>query len=232
MRIQMILAVIFCLLWPAGHSSADVSKLECPNCASQQQVDTMAAHIEELQKKVESFEVRETYFKILLEKERFKERIPTATAWTYAQYVVKYAKQYGNDIDDVMSIIFVESSYHQWDESPMGAQGAMQIMPFWKKDKDCGTWDGHEDYYDLETNIKSGNCILARYRQQFHNNFVLAALAYNKGPELVKRELSKGIDPSNGYDYRVLRELRRLKRWQAPKYEPVVATPAPTLALR
>jgi soluble lytic murein transglycosylase-like protein len=229
MRIQMLLAAVFCMLWPVGHSRADVAKLECPVCPDYtQQIDGMAAKVEALQQKVDNLEVRETYFKILLEKERYLERVPPTMAWIYAQLVVRYSKEYGNDIDDVLSIIFVESGYTdkkhgygQFAHSEMGAEGAMQIMPFWKKDKVCGTPEGNDNYYNLETNIRSGNCILAQYRKRFSNNFVLAALAYNKGPELVERELRQGIDPSNGYDYRILRELRRLKRWQLPLTPPV-----------
>ena len=225
MRIQTLLAALFCMLWPVGHSSAEIAQLACPACPDyRQQMDEMTAKVEELQHKVDNLEVRETYFKILLEKERFKDRVAPATAWTYAQYVVRYSKEYGNDIDDVLSIIFVESSYDSWAHSDAGAEGAMQIMPFWKKDKVCGTPDGHENYYSLETNIRRGNCILAVYRKRFGNNFVLAALAYNKGPELVERELRSGIDPSNGYDYRILRELRRLKRWQLPLTPPIPQT--------
>ena len=230
MKMQTVLAAVFCMLWPVGKTHADINKIECQTCVMQQRVAELQAKVDELQQKVDFNEIKDVYFKILLEKQWYG-GISSSNAWTYAEHVVHYAKEYNNNVDNVLSIIFVESNFNQWDVSPVGAQGAMQIMPHWKRDSECGTPDGKENYFNLETNIKRGNCILAKYRKIFNNNFVLAAIAYNKGPETVKWELKHGIDPSNDYDYKILKELRRLKRWQSPFNQPLPPTDQ-TLAQR
>lgn len=62
--------------------------------------------------------------------------------------------------DIVLSVIHVESSYQKDAISTAGAQGLMQVMPFWKKY--IGQDD--DDLLDLKTNIRYGVMILSIYK--------------------------------------------------------------------
>lgn len=72
--------------------------------------------------------------------------------------ILKYSGEYGLTPEVIVAIIKVESSGRVSAVSPKGAQGLMQVMPFWKKELGIeGT------LFDIDNNIKAGTHILAEY---------------------------------------------------------------------
>lgn len=72
--------------------------------------------------------------------------------------VLKYSSQYELPPRLIVAIIMVESNGRVFAVSPKGAEGLMQVMPFWKKELGIeGT------LFDIDTNIRAGAHILAEY---------------------------------------------------------------------
>ena len=75
----------------------------------------------------------------------------------------------------VLSVIQVESRFDRFAISRVGAQGLMQVMPFWKEE--IGT---HEDNLtDIATNIRYGCAILSTYLKREDGNLMRALARYN-----------------------------------------------------
>jgi len=81
------------------------------------------------------------------------------------------------DIDPelVLAVIDVESRYDRFAISSAGAQGLMQIMPFWLDEI------GHPDdnLFSISTNIRLGCTILKYYLNMEKGNLVRALARYN-----------------------------------------------------
>jgi len=69
----------------------------------------------------------------------------------------------------------VESLFDRFAISSAGAQGIMQVMPFWKKE--IGT--PSDNLMNLETNIRYGCAILATYLKREKGTYHLALARYN-----------------------------------------------------
>lgn len=110
----------------------------------------------------------------------------------YQQYVDSTSRQFEFDKIMIWSIIRAESFYRDDAESPVGANGLMQLMPFTAKRvadliniKDFQV----KDLLNPEINIKLGTRYLKRLSQKFNGNFLLAAAGYNAGPHRVEQWL-------------------------------------------
>lgn len=75
----------------------------------------------------------------------------------------------------VLSVIEIESRFDHYAVSSAGAQGLMQIMPFWKKE--LGRID--DNLADIETNMRYGCAILSYYIKKENGNLVKALARYN-----------------------------------------------------
>ena len=94
------------------------------------------------------------------------------------------------DADLVLAVMHVESAFNRFAISRVGAQGLMQIMPFWRvelgRDQDNLT--------DIETNVRYGTTILNHYLEVSKGDLVEALGRYNgsrgrlKYPELVVKK--------------------------------------------
>lgn len=72
--------------------------------------------------------------------------------------VLRYSGEYGLPPSLIVAVIKVESNGRVSAVSPKGAQGLMQVMPFWKNKLGIeGT------LFDIDTNIRTGTHILAEY---------------------------------------------------------------------
>ena len=91
----------------------------------------------------------------------------------------------------VLAIIEVESSFDRFAISRVGAQGLMQIMPFWLEEI------GHEEdsLFDIKINLRMGCTILRHYLNKEKNNYIRAlgryhgSLGSNRYPKLVMDRL-------------------------------------------
>ncbi len=75
----------------------------------------------------------------------------------------------------VLSVMHVESLFDQFALSSAGAQGIMQVMPFWKKE--IGT--PNDNLMDISTNIRYGCTILKAYLKRERGNERKALARYN-----------------------------------------------------
>ncbi|CUT17281.1 MULTISPECIES: lytic transglycosylase domain-containing protein [Candidatus Ichthyocystis] len=110
-----------------------------------------------------------------------EERIQFLTA------VHKESIRFGLDPQFVLAVIQVESGFKKYAVSSTGAQGYMQIMPFWRK----FIGSSKDNLFDLHTSIRYG-CLILRYYIDQEKGDVLRALQRYNG--------SKG---SIDYPYRV-----------------------------
>ncbi len=95
----------------------------------------------------------------------------------------------------VLALIETESSFNPYAISRSGAQGLMQIMPFWKKEL------GREDdnLTDIDTNLRYG-CYILKYYIKLHKGNMSDALAPYNG------SLGRTVYPNKVF--------KALKRWQ------------------
>ena len=77
--------------------------------------------------------------------------------------------------DLVLALIQIESKFDRYAVSRVGAQGLMQVMPFWKNDI------GHPDdnLTDVATNLRYGCQILKYYMQKENGSWMQALARYN-----------------------------------------------------
>jgi soluble lytic murein transglycosylase-like protein len=75
----------------------------------------------------------------------------------------------------VLSVIHVESLFNRWAISSVGAQGLMQVMPFWLKEI------GHDgdSLFDVKTNLRLGCTILRHYLNKEKGDLTRALARYN-----------------------------------------------------
>jgi soluble lytic murein transglycosylase-like protein len=95
----------------------------------------------------------------------------------------------------VLALINVESNFDRFAISSAGAQGLMQIMPFWLDE--IGKPD--DNLFDIETNLRFGCTILSLYLQREKGDMHRALARYN------------GSVGKHWYPRRVYTALR--KRW-------------------
>jgi len=81
----------------------------------------------------------------------------------------------GLDPQLVLSVITVESRFNKYAISSAGAQGIMQVMPFWLRQ--IGAYD--QDLLNVQTNIRFGCTILRHYMQLEHGDTFYALGRYN-----------------------------------------------------
>lgn len=75
----------------------------------------------------------------------------------------------------VLAVMHVESLFDRYAVSRVGAQGLMQVMPFWKDE--IGTRD--DNLTDIATNIRYGCAILKTYLNREQGNMMRALARYN-----------------------------------------------------
>jgi len=86
------------------------------------------------------------------------------------------AKRAGLDPAMVLGLIQVESAFHKYATSVVGARGLMQVMPFWSRvigDRDP------QRLFNMSTNLRYGCTILRFYLDTEKGNIFLALGRYN-----------------------------------------------------
>ncbi len=75
----------------------------------------------------------------------------------------------------VISVIHVESAFNPYAVSYVGAQGLMQVMPFWKKE----LGRGDDNLINASTNLRYGCTILKHYLKREKGDWIRALARYN-----------------------------------------------------
>jgi soluble lytic murein transglycosylase-like protein len=127
------------------------------------------------------------------------------------------ALEAGIDPELGFRLVNVESQFKERATSVVGAAGLTQVMLPTAKYYDRTVTK--EKLYQRETNLRIGFHFLRDLLDEHHGNVKLALLTYNRGQVAVQNELALGLDPSNGYDRRVMRGYSGKARVR------VVATP-------
>jgi soluble lytic murein transglycosylase-like protein len=109
--------------------------------------------------------------------ERLKSRIQDKqTRKEFLSTLWYESKRAGLDPQMVLGLIQVESGFHKYAMSNVGARGFMQVMPFWTRvigDGDPGK------LFDMQTNLRYGCAILRMYIDMESGDLFLALGRYN-----------------------------------------------------
>ncbi|AQZ95054.1 lytic transglycosylase domain-containing protein [Halopseudomonas phragmitis] len=93
----------------------------------------------------------------------------------FLRQVHREASQAGLKPDLVLAVIHVESLFDRFALSRAGAQGVMQVMPFWKHE----LGRPEDNLIDLATNLRYGCTILKYYLDKESGNLRRALARYN-----------------------------------------------------
>lgn len=91
------------------------------------------------------------------------------------QIVYRESSRHGLDADLVLAVMQVESAFDRFAISRVGAQGLMQVMPFWREE----IGRPRDNLTDVETNVRYGTTILAHYLERAGGDLVDALARYN-----------------------------------------------------
>jgi soluble lytic murein transglycosylase-like protein len=105
----------------------------------------------------------------------------------YDDIIDEAALEHEINPDLIHAVIETESAFNPLAESPVGAQGLMQLMPALQADL------GVKDPFDPRQNIMAGAQYLKQLMNKHHDNVDLALASYNAGPGNVARY--KGVPP-------------------------------------
>src|SRR5688500_18037694 len=103
-------------------------------------------------------------------------------------------------------LVRLESRFEERAKSSAGAIGLAQVMLPTARQFDPKITE--EQLYDRETNLRIGFRYLRQLITWQRGNLELALIAYNRGPGAVIAAKELDVDPSNGYDQKVLRGYR------------------------
>ena len=107
---------------------------------------------------------------------RLEKRLPDEAERLRLLRVVHYeATRAGLPPELVLAVIEVESNFDRWAISSVGAQGLMQVMPFWLKE--IGRPD--DNLFHIETNLRMGCTILKYYLDMEGGDLTRALGRYN-----------------------------------------------------
>jgi tetratricopeptide (TPR) repeat protein len=122
----------------------------------------------------------------------------------YRAAVEREARHWKIDPIHMWSLMFTESRFQRHVVSPVGARGALQIMPWTATqlarrlgELDGGSWDT-DTLFDIDTNAHLAGYYVAELLNKFHGQPQMAYASYNGGPSNVARWLaakSKGPVP-------------------------------------
>jgi len=85
----------------------------------------------------------------------------------------------------ILAVIDIESAFNPYAVSSAGAQGLMQVMPFWRKEL------GHRRLVDIGDNILMGSTILRYYYDMEKGDWTKALARYNGS--VGRREYSQKV---------------------------------------
>lgn len=107
---------------------------------------------------------------------RLKSRVPDDDTRLELLKNIHYeSKKAGLDPELVLAVINVESNFNRWAISHAGAQGLMQIMPFWLKEIP----QAGDNLFDIRTNLRFGCTILKHYLDKEKGDRQRALARYN-----------------------------------------------------
>jgi peptidoglycan lytic transglycosylase len=193
-----------------GESSPEVAELRAKLAAQE-------AHLARLEEEAALYEEAEALGIVATVQ---ASRLPERQQRRLAMAIVREAKRNKVDPMLVVAVIRCESSFNNYAVSHVGAMGLMQVMPDtgnYLADRAGFKLQRHTNLFDSELNVELGTAYLADLIERFGSP-ERALVAYNAGPGLAKKILSKKDKRDRfmaGYPAKVMKEFRRLKAQQA-----------------
>ena len=167
-KILVVLALSFSLLALVARAEANAPR----------EIDQeLVAKLKDVVSRADSFEDRFDAEVWLMQKSNVLKRYvkDTETRLELLREVHKAASLVDLPPEIVLSVIHVESLFDPYAVSSVGAQGIMQVMPFWKKE--IGRED--DNLTDLQTNLRYGCTILKHYLDREKGYWPRALARYN-----------------------------------------------------
>ncbi len=125
------------------------------------------------------------------------------------------------DPDLVLAVMQIESAFDRYAISRVGAQGLMQVMPFWRLE----IGRPQDNLTEVDTNIRYGTTILAHYIDVADGDLVDALARYNGSrgrltyPELVMSAWRRNWRNNTAADLPALRSSCRNYSLEACRYD-------------
>jgi soluble lytic murein transglycosylase-like protein len=141
--------------------------------------------------------------------ERMQTGLNAAERRATARAIADEAARNGLDVELVLAVIYIESAYHNFARSRVGALGLMQVMPATGEmlaRQHRLTWNGAETLFDPVTNVQLGCRYLAALLERY-GRIDAALAAYNWGPGAIDRRLAQGSGLPRKYSALVLAKL-------------------------
>ncbi len=127
-----------------------------------------------------------------------------------AESVIGEAERHDLPLDLVLAVIQVESGYHNFARSRVGALGLMQIMPHTgeqlARELDID-WRGPETLFEPNVNVRMGTHYL-HFLHDRYGSYAAALAAYNWGPARIDRRLRLGSQMPARYVTKVWSQLQ------------------------
>jgi len=137
--------------------------------------------------------------------ERMNKSVSRGLSLHVARAVYEVAEEQEISPDLIVALIAAESNFDPYAISRTGCSGLMQVAPFWRNELAfC------KDLFDVKTSIRCGTYIFLTYRGMFGSDEA-ALVAYNDGPETVKKSIKSGSIVKSSYSKLVLASVDRLK---------------------
>jgi soluble lytic murein transglycosylase len=124
-----------------------------------------------------------------------------------ARAVLAEAGRYQLDPGLVLAVMHVESRYHTFAVSPVGAMGLMQLLPATGKElaEQLGIpWQGTQTLFDPVVNVRLGTAYVKQLSDRYGGSVKTALAAYNWGPGHIDRRLRSGESLPQVYPTQVL----------------------------
>ena len=114
------------------------------------------------------------------------------------QTVLEEANRVGIDPQLVLAVISIESNFNRYAQSGAGAQGLMQVMPFWKDE----LGSKNDDLFNPRVNIRYGSKILKYYLDRYSPSVPRALAAYNGslGRSFYYKKVLNRLEKSWGFE--------------------------------
>lgn len=127
----------------------------------------------EAQQKFDKYDAEVWLESMLSRMHRYKPEREEALEILHAVYRESQAANLQPDL--VLAVIAVESAFNRFAVSRVGAQGLMQVMPFWKRE----IGRPGDNLMHIDTNVRYGCRILQYYIQKSGGNLSEALARYN-----------------------------------------------------
>lgn len=118
--------------------------------------------------------------------------IQTESAENIVSIAIENASKHEIEVEMILAIIAVESTYNSNAVSSVGARGLMQVMPKVHADK-LDNLGGEDALFEVDKNIYVGSQILAEYLRWYKGDMTKALSRYNGSFSDQKRTYAKKV---------------------------------------